>query len=110
MENGLKITQVRVWTCFRKCSYMACLYQTALFKRNEETPRKINEEEKQRTINSHNFFKKKMEVKIRAMEIIFLKRLHNPHIHAQKFCRLQTKTGAHKSFKYKEGWVNWLHN
>lgn len=74
MENGLKITQVRVWTCFRKCSCMACLYQTALFKRNEETPRKINEgEEKQRTISSHNFLKKKMEVKIRAMGISFKK-------------------------------------
>lgn len=35
---------------------MAHLYWTALFKRREETPRKINEgEEKQRTINSHNF-------------------------------------------------------
>lgn len=59
MENGLKITQVRVWTCFRKYSYMACLYGTDLFKRNEETPRKINEEEKQKTINSHNLFKRK---------------------------------------------------
>lgn len=60
MENGLKITQVRVWTCFRKYSYMARLYRTALFKRNEETPRKINEgKEKQRTTNSHNLFKRK---------------------------------------------------
>lgn len=66
-----------------------------MLKRNEETSEEINGEEKQRTINSHEFLQilKKKKVENIAIEIKELKKkTHNPqHTHTKYLADYCTK-------------------